>query len=205
MFSPRLIMIPPFHLEMTSEHLRTVICIMQAYILLDPLLYLQKYGSKLVECGSYLMKDMRPDGIVLILKLYEAIVRALPEEGLLLVRPALVDVFERVTEDKDYPMVMSLYLAIVSRTLLISQGVFSEVVQNVPVRGAFEQLLDVWLARMPCVVNKEKKKLLGLALVSLVSVQNDVVYERLPTITKRLCETLNDIMKEDDETGVLSE
>lgn len=79
---------------MTSEHLRTVICIMQAYILLDPHVYLEKYGVKVVECSSYLMADMRPDGIVLILKLYEAIVRALPEQGLQLIKPALVGIFE---------------------------------------------------------------------------------------------------------------
>lgn len=106
-------------------------------------------------------------------------------------------------------MVMSLYLAMVSRTLLINQSVFSEVLQMMPVRGggggAFEQILDVWLARMTCVVNREKKKLLGMALASLLPVQNDVVYERLPTIAKRLCETLNDIMKDEEDTGVLSE
>lgn len=102
-------------------------------------------------------------------------------------------------------MVMSLYLAIVSRTLLINQGVFSEVLQGMSMRNAFERVMDVWLARMPCVVNREKKKLLGLALASLLTVQNEVVYERIPTIAKRLCEALNDIMKDDDDTGVLTE
>lgn len=79
---------------MTSEHLRTVICIMQAYILLDPRVYLGKYGAKMVECCNYLIADMRSDGIVLILKLYEAIVRALPEEGLQLIKPSLVGIFQ---------------------------------------------------------------------------------------------------------------
>lgn len=79
---------------MSSEHLRTVICIMQAYILLDPHMYLEKYGAKVVACCTYLMADMRPDGIVMILKLFEAILRAMPEEGLQLIQPALVGVFE---------------------------------------------------------------------------------------------------------------
>lgn len=113
--------------------------------------------------------------------------------------------FRHVYADKDYPMVMSLYLGIIARTLLINQMVFSEVLQGLSMRNAFEHILDVWVARMPCVTNKDKKKLLGLALASLLTVQNDLVYERMPTIVKRLCETLNDIMKEDDETGVLAE
>lgn len=79
---------------MSSENLRTVICIMQAYILLEPQVYLEKYGAKVVACCTYLMTDMRPEGIVLILKLYEAILRSLPEIGLQLVKPALNDIFE---------------------------------------------------------------------------------------------------------------
>lgn len=80
--------------EMTSENLNTVICIMQAYILLDPQVYLEKYGAKVVSCCTYLMTDMRPEGIAMILKLYEAILRSLPEIGLQLIKPALYDVFE---------------------------------------------------------------------------------------------------------------
>lgn len=112
-----------------------------------------------------------------------------------------------MANDKDYPMVMSMYLAIISRALLINQGVFSDVLQNMSTgqQSAFEQILDVWVARMPCVVNSEKKKLLALALTNLLTVQNDVIYTRMPTIVKRICEALNDIMKDDDETGTLNE
>lgn len=102
-------------------------------------------------------------------------------------------------------MVMSLYLAIAARALLINQSVFSEVLQGLKVEKAFEQILDVWIARMILVTNKEKKKLLGLALTSLLTVPNDLVYERFPMLMLRICETLNDLMKEDDETGVLAE
>lgn len=113
--------------------------------------------------------------------------------------------FSSICADKDYPMIMSLYLALLARTLLINQMVFGEVLEMVTVQNAFEQILDVWLNRMPCVVNKDKKKLLALGLASLLTVQNGHVHERIPTIMMRLSETLNDIMREDDETGQLSE
>lgn len=102
-------------------------------------------------------------------------------------------------------MVMSLYLAIAARALLINHSVFSEVLQGLKVERAFEQILDVWIARMTLVTNKEKKKLLGLALTSLLTMPNEVVYERFSMLMCRICETLNDIMKEDDETGTLAE
>lgn len=110
-----------------------------------------------------------------------------------------------VYEDKDYPMLMSMYLGLVARTLLINQMVFSEVLQGLSQRDPFEKILEVWLNRMSCVTSKDKKKLLGLALASLLPVQTEQVSLRVPVILNRLCETLNDIMKEDDETGVVSE
>lgn len=38
---------------------------------------------------------------------------------------------------------------------------------------------------------------LGLALASLLPVQDDIIYQRFDTIIQCIAETLNDIMKED--------
>lgn len=40
---------------------------------------------------------------------------------------------------------------------------------------------------------------LGLALASLLPVQDDIIYQRFDVIIQCICETLNDIMKEDIE------
>lgn len=40
---------------------------------------------------------------------------------------------------------------------------------------------------------------LGLALATLLPVQDDIVYQRFDVIIQCICETLNDIMKEDIE------
>lgn len=39
--------------------------------------------------------------------------------------------------------------------------------------------------------------MLGLALASLLTVQDDIIYQRFDVIVQCICETLNDIMKED--------
>lgn len=48
---------------------------------------------------------------------------------------------------------------------------------------------------------------IGLALASLLSIQNDIIYQRFDAIVQCICETLNDIMKEDleDDTNKLTE
>jgi len=56
--------------------------------------------------------------------------------------------------------------------------------------------------------NRKKRKLLSLALGSLLTVDNQIFYERFPGIIQNICESLNDIMKEDYvgvETGETSE
>lgn len=40
---------------------------------------------------------------------------------------------------------------------------------------------------------------LGLALASLLPVQDDIIYQRFDVLIQSICETLNDIMKEDIE------
>lgn len=48
---------------------------------------------------------------------------------------------------------------------------------------------------------------IGLALASLLSIQDDIIYQRFDVIVQSICETLNDIMKEDleDDTNKLTE
>lgn len=69
--------------------------------------------------------------------------------------------YRKVYENEDYPMVMTMYLAIVARILIIDQVTFSEVLQELNIPQLFETILDVWIAKMPLVSQSEKRKLLS--------------------------------------------
>lgn len=99
---------------------------------------------------------------------------------------------------------MTMYLTIVARVLLLNQAAFSQVLQEMNTTQPLEQILDVWVSKMTLVSQHDKRKLLSLALSSLLTVQNDAIYERFSGILLNICETLNDIMKE-DEDGIVSE
>lgn len=96
-----------------------------------------------------------------------------------------------------------MYLAIVARILIINQNVFIQVLQEINVPQVLDKILDVWISKMPLVTQPEKRKLLSLALSSLLTVQNELVYERFNGILVNICEALNDIMKDDDDTGLI--
>lgn len=67
----------------------------------------------------------------------------------------------------EYPLVMSMYLAIMSRVLLSSQDVFSRALSSVALKHnkteevVLGNLLDQWLQKMPNVSQRDYTKLLG--------------------------------------------
>lgn len=58
-------------------------------------------------------------------------------------------------------MVMSSYLSIVARILLLNQMVFIQVLQELNVPTPFETIVDVWLRKMPLIGQPDKRKLLS--------------------------------------------
>lgn len=113
----------------------------------------------------------------------------------------------KVIEDDEWQMVASAYLSIVARVLILDQSTFIQVLQELSIPTPFETLLDIWIRKMPLIGQPDKRKLLSLALASLLTVQDDAIYQRFDVIVQCICETLNDIMKEDldDESNTLVE
>ncbi|GAB0099223.1 importin-11 [Sergentomyia squamirostris] len=192
-------------IENSSENLRTVLYIIQSYILLSPEVYLQRHGKNVVSTCAYLLTDMRPEGISMIMKLFEAFLCARPEYAIELLKPVLPNIFKNVIENKEYSLVMTMYMSIMARVLLINQLVFRDILQSLQLPNSLEDILDIWIAKMPLVAQTDKRKLLSLALTSLITAQSDAVFERFGYIILKICETLNDIMKDDDDTGVLTD
>ncbi len=84
------------------------------------------------------------------------------------------------------------------------------------------RVLDVWLDKMPCVTQPDKKKLLSLALCSLLPLttaanansspagtanasSTDVVRDRVFGILASVTEVLNDVTRTDEDTGAIIE
>lgn len=81
-------------IEYSSENIRTCFSIMQAYILLNAEVYLQQCGKDIVKTCQYLLSDLRSEGVVMIMRMYESILRSASHFGIKLIRPALKEIFE---------------------------------------------------------------------------------------------------------------
>lgn len=75
---------------------------------------------------------------------------------------SLVHILNRkVTEDDEWQMVMSSYLSIVARVLILDQMTFIRVLQELNIPNPFEKLMDIWIRKMPVIGQPDKRKLLS--------------------------------------------
>ncbi|CAG0893849.1 unnamed protein product [Darwinula stevensoni] len=190
--------------EFGTENMRSCLQITQAYILLSPEPFLKLYGQAIVSVCTSLMSDLKAEGILYILRMEEIAFIALPYHAPGLFKPLLHFNVSSVYEGDEYPMTLSLHLAILSRTYLHCPELLEEVVASFA-RNVDEstdivwgQILDHWLAKMPLVTQPQRQKVLALALAAFMSARNSIIQERFCGILLNICEVLNDIMKSDD-------
>lgn len=174
---------------------------MQAYMLLCPELYLQKYGKELMQACQYLMNDIRTEGIISICKLYITMLKVHAEYAVELLHPALIDIMRSLLGDSDYLSIKQIYLQVVARYFLANQHALSQVLEETQVENSLQTLLSIWFNTMPGVSQNEDKKLLSIGLCSLLTVPNNIIMENFSAIIINVYETLCDIMKAETEDG----
>jgi hypothetical protein len=109
-----------------------------------------------------------------VLRLVELILRAEPNAAPLL-RPIVERVIVSVIRAEALPMLLSLQLSVLARLLLGVQSVLADAVTAVGASmgettdGTLQRLLDVWLDKMGLITQPERRKLLALALITLLA------------------------------------
>ncbi|XP_014244545.1 importin-11 [Cimex lectularius] len=196
----------PALLENSSDTLRICISITSAYVLLAPNEFLQVYGERVVQALKDIMIDMRPEGLVVVGKLVELFLRANPSLSCVLVKPLLPKLFESICYETLSPQVFSVYLSILSRVLLESKEIFIEAAKEVSSSAPdskdeiFNKFIDTWLEDMPYVVKPRQKKILALALASLLPTDPSFIYNKFCGILLAVSEVLNDIVTFEDNS-----
>lgn len=84
-----------FHiLEYSTENLRQCLVICLAHLLLAPELVMRTHGIQLIQVLDGIMSDMKNEGIIVLMRLVETFVRALPGLGTETVVPILPRIFQ---------------------------------------------------------------------------------------------------------------
>lgn len=189
-------------IEQSSNNLRTCLAITQTYIFLCPDVFLPRYGKDIIKTCHYLLTDLRTEGVIVIYRLFLTVLRIAPKYSIELLRPYLVEVFKKYYEHEGFLQINQIYLQMIARILILDQVTFSMILNELGIADAMEKIVTAWLADMPAVARSNEKKLLALALTSLMTVSSDIIFENFSTIMNNICETLNDITNEDEQTGV---
>lgn len=200
----------PAILELGSENLRTMLYIVQAYVLLAPVEFIQTCGHQISGPLREQFADLQDEGVILILRLVDLIMKVgPPPQAPYIFKSLLLCSHRAVYEGDNYPMIMTLHLSIISRILLSQPIEFNNFTAEIANELGLSQnevaghLLDVWIDKMPCVTQPDRRKLLSLALASLLNSGSPVIHQRVYGVFLNVTETLNDIIRQDDETKVM--
>ncbi|CAH1127188.1 unnamed protein product [Ceutorhynchus assimilis] len=198
----------PSLLDYSTENLRTCLYISLVHLLLSPEWVMRSQGHQIITICASLMGDLKNEGVVMLMRLVDTFVKVLPVLGSETIMPILPKIFERIYLGVDYPLVMSMFLSILSRVLLSSHEVFTRVIAQVARENnendqiTLGKIVDKWLTKMANVAQLDQRKLLGLALTNILTTQSQPILQHFNQIMKNILETLHDITKS-EEDGIM--
>ena len=165
--------------------------------------------------------DLQDEGVLLILRVVDLVLKVGPSDTPNKFGSLIFKSYQAVYHGTDYPMLMSLHLSIISWMLLRfpeDSSTFMTQLENYSTSGNFPldtpeginsaagRILDVWIEKMPLITQTDRRKLLALGMSSLLLPNgSQVVHDRIYGIFQNIAETLNDIMKYDDNTQTYTE
>ncbi|XP_074651521.1 importin-11-like [Tubulanus polymorphus] len=195
----------PALLDLGTEHLHTCLKIIESYLFLAPKEFLQDYSTSLVTSISSLISDMRVEGIAMVMKVVELVLRIFPVEGAQIFKSMLPGIVKNILQGESYPVLMAAYLSIVSRIILQNSEFFwlfidefSREIQA-DTHQVLGSLLDMVYERIDNITQPERRKLVGLACASLLPCNNSVVVEKFGANVNLCVEILHDVCRLSDE------
>ncbi|XP_028398952.1 importin-11-like [Dendronephthya gigantea] len=190
-------------LELSSENLRTSFSIVESYILLGGLEFLQAWGQLVVTTCSNLLGNLKPEGNLILARIIEVVFRMFPSEGPRLFEPVLPKIFQAVVDGQEYGPLLAIYISLFAIILLKNKPYFDTFIQMVAeqcgktVNELLAAFVDSWLERMDSITKTERRKLATMALCSLLPLKQEPVHSRFAVIVEITVDVLNELNKGD--------
>ncbi|KAL8559005.1 hypothetical protein ACOMHN_039761 [Nucella lapillus] len=197
----------PQLLDMGTENLRMCLKVTQMYVLLGARDFMHEFSSMLAQSLGSMLGEVRPEGSTLILRVMELVLRAFPSEGPHVFLPLLPSLLHALINAQDESCVLTaMQISIFARILLQNQEMLWTIVQHLAQSSGCDswsimgQLLDICTDRIDTITHPERRKICGLALCSLLKINNNVIMERFGSIINTIVQILHDICKPDDSS-----
>ncbi|XP_033099251.1 importin-11-like [Anneissia japonica] len=194
----------PALLELGTENLKKCFMITTSYLLLNPEEFLTAFSHIIFQGCANLIHELKPEGIVIIVKLIETVFKLFPIRGPEIFRPLLPIILEEILEKEAYPILMSIYLSLIARLILKNQTFFFSLLEEVgnmwtqQPEDILEQLLRFWCEYMVKITQLERRKLSALAFGALLPCKSRAVVTMFPDLFYPLVEVFHDVMREDN-------
>ncbi|KAI7828636.1 armadillo-type protein [Gamsiella multidivaricata] len=187
------------------DHMRTMLKILQSYLMLDAERTFQIAGSALISAVSGLMGDgLRSEASVAIMQFMDitALTCSIRITGELYVTSGLLNkVLSVIMAKKETNVVLTQYLCFLARLAIEDSTYLSNVVNNAGQQFGqprlLSALLDFWMEKFDNVSHPKYRKLHAMGLTAMTRTSDPSVLEHLP----RLVAIWGDVLNEVNENG----
>jgi len=179
----------------TFDNLKESLDVFQYYILLGQAEFLRHYSEDVVAMLEQLLAALRDEGIMLVLKVLETILQICPESVSSFLSRSLLQLFQPIFDDRVEFSLRIKYAASISRVILVNVEGFMQLCQQTgqdpfAVVAAY---IDFVLENIDRVKDHEVRKLVAMAICTLIPSGHGVVLERLGVIVNLCVDVLLDI------------
>lgn len=197
----RLFINMPGLLELGTENIRISLKIVEDYILLCPVEFMQQYSSRLVYSFEKLMTDIKAEGLLLILRAIEVVLKTFPKEGPEVLAPLLPRLFKAIFQTEEHDLTVSMCLSLFARIMLQNQVFMFNFLSQIAtefkkdsetVLGMF---IDALAEKIDSISQPDRRKLCALSVATLLSINLNIVKDKFCVIMCLCVEVLHDVCR----------
>ncbi|KAG0325096.1 hypothetical protein BGZ99_001062 [Dissophora globulifera] len=187
------------------DHMRTMLKILQSYLMLDAERTFQAAGPALINgIAGLLGEGLRSEASVAIMQFMDitALTCSLRMTGEIYVSSGMLNkILSVIMAKKDTNVVLTQYLCFLARLAVEDSGYLSNVVNNAGRQfgqpGLLSMLLDLWMEKFDNVSHPKHRKLHAMGLTAMMRTSDPSVLAQLP----RLVGIWGDVLNEVNENG----
>lgn len=187
-------------LERASETLDICLEITRTYLFIDATTFIKQHSLRLSQCFHELLGNIKEEAASKIAAIFRLMIQLQPVMFAQHFSQNLLDVFEQVVNDANYPPLMTKYLSILAYLVINQTEGFFQVGQaysHTTIRSyeeIMEQVFAVWMEKIDCMLTQEKK-LAMIALMSLLPQKVSFIMNRFSIIVDSCVNVLYDLQR----------
>eukprot|EP00002_Diphylleia_rotans_P025254 TRINITY_DN4990_c0_g1_i5.p1 TRINITY_DN4990_c0_g1~~TRINITY_DN4990_c0_g1_i5.p1 ORF type:complete len:758 (+),score=150.67 TRINITY_DN4990_c0_g1_i5:700-2973(+) len=186
-----------------TEFLMTSIHIMDAYILLGGIHFLQAYGQPLIEFVTSTIGTLKDRPTFVLIDIIEMIIKISPPEYHASLQPLFEKLMQLVFSGSEGDLMTASFIGIFARLIISNSQYFLSLMdsatnnpQNQQQRNYLAELLDIWIDKSDYMMHAAKRRQSAFSLCLLLMTGNPIVLQNIGAILNHSVEAITDASDE---------